>query len=334
VIVSERLLDRRRTPAVDEREPAGMPAREFNRRFGGSCRTKHVLPLPMRRRAWLQLGWRIARNRVALLERRPYPLPAQSELPLEFIRLDPWEADYLYVLAAQAEVGIVEIGRMRGGSTFLLAAANARVPIWSIDVAPEDDERLRSLLDEHQLGANVSLLVGNSQTDPFAEIGPFDLLFVDGDHSYAGCSRDLHAFVPRLAEQGHVLLHDSYQDCPVQQAVVDYLAEDDLDIVRSPFIPAAHWHSSYGSVAHLRRPREEPSTSDRSLTPRPSATRRHPEVAPRRRRPVRLVAATAAILAAIFMLLPEALGDWPYDPISHSSNGHPAHHAPPVRSAS
>jgi len=235
-------------------EPPGMTPREFMARFGGSCRTKHVVRLPARRSAWLALGWSILRGRVSFAERRLYPLPDSSELPPELIRLDPWEAGYLYAVAARARLGIVEIGRRHGGSTFLLACANQQVPIWSIDIQPSDDEHLRALLRSKDVGENVELLVGNSQRDPFPEIGEFDLVFVDGGHAYSSCSADLKAFVPRLSPGGHIVLHDSYQGRQIQPAVLDFLEQTPLDFIRSPYIPAAHWHTSHGSIAHLRKP--------------------------------------------------------------------------------
>ena len=229
-----------------------MAAKEFMARFGGSLRTKHVVPVPARRSAWARFAWSIARGRVTFVDRRFYPLPDRSELPAEFIRLDPWEASYLYAVAAQARRGIVEIGRLWGGSTFLLACANKRVPIWSIDIDPRDDRQLEGFFRAHGVGHNVELLAGNSQLDPFLEIGELDFVFVDGAHSHQGCSADLNAFVTRLVPGGHVVLHDCYQGRMVQQAVLDFLDENDLETVRSPYIPAAHWHTSYGSMAHLR----------------------------------------------------------------------------------
>src|SRR5262249_22567945 len=170
------------------------------------------------------------------------------------IRLDPWEAEYLFLIASRAELGIVEIGRLHGGSTFLLACANRDVPIWSIDVDPRDDPSLTNLLRQEGVGTNVSLLVGDSRTDPFSELGEFDVLFVDGDHSTEGCAEDLHRFYPQLAPGGHILLHDSYPGTGVQDAAIAFGDEADLKTIRSPYIIASHWHTDYGSMAHFQKP--------------------------------------------------------------------------------
>jgi hypothetical protein len=83
-----------------------------------------------------------------------------------------------------AKRGILEIGRFNGGSVFLMACANPAVPIYSIDIAPQDDARLREIFRTQGVGANVKLIVGDSQRERSPEVGSFDVLLVDGDHSY------------------------------------------------------------------------------------------------------------------------------------------------------
>src|SRR5439155_10026060 len=139
----------------------GLTPGEFVERFGGACRTKHLLVLPARGRQWPVFVARLCLGRIPTANRRIYAMPSsRGGLPAEFIRLHPWEAEYLVLVASQATRGIVEIGRLKGGSTFLLACANPGVPIWSIDKHPADDEGLRRLLDANGVGANVRLLVG------------------------------------------------------------------------------------------------------------------------------------------------------------------------------
>jgi predicted O-methyltransferase YrrM len=229
----------------------GMSFARFYERYGASCRTKNTLVLPSDRRGRLRFAARLLLGRLETTDRRLFSPPASSELPPEFIRLDPWEAGYLYAIAQTAERGVVEIGRFDGGSTFLLACANGHVPIWSIDLSPRDDELLRNLLAAHGFGERVELFVGDSHEGDFAEIGEYDLLFVDGDHTRAGCLADLERFVPPLRPGGHVLVHDCYADMEVQQAVLEFLGRDELDVVRWPYNPSSHWHTSAGSIAHL-----------------------------------------------------------------------------------
>jgi predicted O-methyltransferase YrrM len=331
-------------PSAAERERTGVPAagltaREFMTRFGASCRTKHLMLLPTGRRALAGFAWRLARGRETALDRRPYALPRRSSLPREFIRLDPWEASYLYMVAARATHGILEVGRFHGGSTFLLACANPHVPIWSIDLEPQDDGLLRSLLEEHGVGANVHLIVGDSQHGAHPEIGAYDLLFVDGDHSYEGCSADLRSHLPGLRPGGHVLLHDSYDGSPVQRAAIELSEQDGIETVRSPYVIASHWTTSFGSIAHFHTPPAPDSAP--TLAPDPAVRRERarsapapaPPVARRRTSPIRgkLVAAgaVALFLFGLFGVVPELLGDWPYNPWGVDSRSAHVSHAPP-----
>jgi predicted O-methyltransferase YrrM len=222
----------------------------FYERYGASLRRKHLLVVPPGLRGRLSFAAAALAGRVSP-DRRLWTLPARSSLPREFIRLEPWEAEYLFLLARRANRGIVEIGRLRGGSTFLLACANKSVPIWSIDVTPQDDLTLRRLFKENNVGHNVDLLVGDSHVALFPAIDDFDLLFVDGDHSYTGCRADLDRFVSRLAPAGHLAVHDCYAGGSVHDAVLDYAAEVNLIPVRAPYIIGSHWHTDYGSIGHF-----------------------------------------------------------------------------------
>jgi hypothetical protein len=226
---------------------------EFVQRFGGSCRTKHLVRQPDSLSGILAYGWATVRGRLAGESKRVYPWPAHSELPGEFIRLDPWEAQYVFTVAKLARHGIVEIGRYQGGSTFLLAFANREVPIWSIDKDAVDDSTLSRTLEGIGIGANVELLTGSSYEDEFPGIGVYDLLFIDGNHSYRAVTGDLERFYPLMSPGGNVLLHDCWDET-VQQAVRDFVAKTpDVQIVRSPYVPAAHWLTEYGSIGHLRK---------------------------------------------------------------------------------
>ena len=299
-------------------------------RYGGSCRTKNLLVLPTRRRELASFAWKLVRGRLPTVNRRPFAPHGSSRLPREFIRLDPWEAEYLFLVAARARRGIVEIGRFHGGSTFLLACANPEIPIWSIDLAPQDDERLRTLFAQESVGDNVRLLIGDSQHGLFSGIGPYDLLFIDGDHSYEGCTADLESHFSSLAPGGHVLLHDSYDDgaLDVQQAVIDFCDRHEVETLRSPYNIASHWHTSAGSIAHLRKPRatESEGTPAAPVAPRRAAGRPAPRPAPRRPR-TRVAAAVvaAAFILGVFGGLPELLGDWPYNPFGKNSRAVHAH---------
>lgn len=230
-----------------------MKFEEFYPRFAGSCRTKHLnlgLWAAITKVVGRSLGLggyqpKPSRNK------RPWRLPKPKDLPAEFIRVDPWEMEYLFLLASSATQGIVEIGRNKGGSLFILACANEMVPIYSVDLKPRNDQRLLRLFKEQEVGANVELLVGDSQTTKYPQIGAIDLLFVDGDHSYEGCLKDLENWWPHVAPGGHIVAHDCYFPNPPQRAVIDFIDAHEVNVVRTPYIPPTHWHGASGSLAHF-----------------------------------------------------------------------------------
>ena len=215
----------------------------FFAKFGGSARSKNIITL---------LPPFIARGDPAR-NRRAFSLPEQSGLPKEFIRLCPWEMEYVYAVARRARRGVIETGRFNGGSCFLMACAAPDVPIHSIDIAPQNDDLLRQLFQQHDVGKNVNLIVGDSQKTKYPQIGQVDLLFVDGDHSYDGCMNDMVNWYDNLVPNGHLLVHDSYLgQWGVQDAIADFMdRHPELQVVQSPFIGAFYWHYPAGSIAHL-----------------------------------------------------------------------------------
>ncbi|MCC6920794.1 MAG: class I SAM-dependent methyltransferase [Alphaproteobacteria bacterium] len=216
-----------------------MKLSEFLERFSGGFRRKHI-------NSPIDTAWaKTSRNK------RIHFLAAKAEIPQEFIRLDPWEGEYLFIVAERAKQGIVEIGRFNGGSTFLMGCANPRVPIWSVDIAPQDDERLKKVLAKAKIEADIRLIVGDSQNKRYPEVGLFDVLFIDGDHSYDGCMRDMKNWYDLLAPGGSVLLHDCYAGCEVMDAVIDFTRAHEVQMLRSPYILASHWTYPTGSMMHF-----------------------------------------------------------------------------------
>lgn len=129
------------------------------------------------------------------------------------------EAALLYRLARDAgRATIVEIGRFKGGSTVLFAAAMEEgSALWSYDLhvpalpglrGAELDAELADALRRLGRDAGVHLVVGDSRTVDLPP-GPFDILFVDGDHSYEGARADIERWSPHVREGGHLLFHDA-----------------------------------------------------------------------------------------------------------------------------
>jgi len=131
---------------------AMMDYQTFFTRFAGSARTKHLQQPPGERGSAEQKRGK-----------RRFAIPQDSELPKKFIRLCPWEMEYLFTVARRARKGILETGRFNGGSLFVMAcAAPEGVPIHSIDIAPKDDARLGKFLERFCPQAKVELIVGDA----------------------------------------------------------------------------------------------------------------------------------------------------------------------------
>jgi predicted O-methyltransferase YrrM len=131
------------------------------------------------------------------------------------LRLD--EAGLLYRLVRELEPDlVVEIGRFRGGSTFLLAAAlDGKGIVHSYDIATRQghdgnalDRELIAALERFGLRERVELHVADSRTAS-PPSGAIDLLFVDGDHSEEGVRKDFEHWSPHVRVGGHVLFHDA-----------------------------------------------------------------------------------------------------------------------------
>jgi predicted O-methyltransferase YrrM len=186
---------------------------------------------------------------------------SSNQLNRGIASLDLDEAAYLWRLARGLEpTTLVEIGRFRGGSTILLAAAidpTSRLVSYDLhvkhggrDEGAERDRVLQGALEQLGLAGRVELVVGDSRTAPQPE-EPCGLVFVDGDHSYEGVRGDYERWRPKIPPGGHLVLHDARAprdltscDPAVAQLVAEIVRDDG-----ALFEDAG----GAGSLAHFRR---------------------------------------------------------------------------------
>jgi predicted O-methyltransferase YrrM len=161
------------------------------------------------------------------------------------------EAALLYRVARDGGPGtLAEIGRFKGGSTVITAAAmDAGAELWSYDLSSENDRELLDALRRLGLDARVHLVVGDSRS---VELPPAPLrsLFVDGDHSYEGARADYLRWRGLVAPGGNLLFPDAVDTggygnhYPGIARLVAEIERDDGDFERRP---------DAGSVAHFVR---------------------------------------------------------------------------------
>jgi predicted O-methyltransferase YrrM len=168
------------------------------------------------------------------------------------------EAALLYRLARRVGAGrVVEIGRFKGGSTFLIAAAlDAGGEVWSYDLhVPSPgldgtalDRGLLEALRRYGLEDRVRLIVGDSRTaDPPDRC---DLVLIDGDHSYEGVRADWERWRELVPSGGRVLFHDAVDYggfgtfCDGVGRLVAEIERSDAGFSREP---------GAGSIAHFVR---------------------------------------------------------------------------------
>lgn len=167
------------------------------------------------------------------------------------------------VVATRAR-NILEIGRQRGYTTLALAAAckfiemgwdepeqNKVRPdvdykafearkggmVWSVDCTPRPEAE--ALIEKYGLGRYVTYVNQDSTDVIFPEQTQFDLMFIDGDHTFDGCLRDVTKFVIKnLKPGGYFILHDYFgwyingKSCsPIMQVVQKCLGDFDQVLI-------------------------------------------------------------------------------------------------------
>ncbi len=166
------------------------------------------------------------------------------------------EAKFLGLLATitPAQGAIVEIGSYRGRSTVMLAKVAAHYglgPMVAIDphnspilLNPDGSNRFSSYEDflQNIRGAGVAdhvepHLAYSTALSPTWN-RPIRLLWIDGDHSYPGAKADFDGFLPHLAPNGVLALHDALSNFagPIRVFVEEILRSD-------RFGPAGFLHS-------------------------------------------------------------------------------------------
>lgn len=204
----------------------------------GTHGVKHLLRSLIRRAAATRIGWKlieaatmpeVSDRHFGAVQQWPQALRGFDDLVFLFnitglnkglISQNLDEAAHLYRVASELPAGatIVEVGRFKGGSTLLIAAAMpAGAELHSYDLhvelppgftAEAIDAGIRAALERYGLGENVTLHVADSRSVELPAAG-VDLLFLDGDHSYEGVRADFEHWLPALRPGASLFFHDA-----------------------------------------------------------------------------------------------------------------------------
>jgi len=145
------------------------------------------------------------------------------------------EAAYLYrVVRAMAEPSVLEVGRYKGGTTFLLAAAGARVVSLELrEPHPGCDDQLRRALDRFGLLDRVELVLCASEAFEIVNGTRFDLVFFDALTDYESASKEIVRLWSAIPGGGSLIVRDGspYAATDVRAALTApmVLAASELD---------------------------------------------------------------------------------------------------------
>jgi predicted O-methyltransferase YrrM len=107
----------------------------------------------------------------------------------------------------------LEVGVHLGRSLWTARqASKPSVEVYGVDIV--DDPKIEGTI----------FLQGDSTTMPFDK--EIDVIFIDGDHSYEGCKKDIENWYPRMKKGGVMLFHDCDETSPgVVQAVKEFVEQ-------------------------------------------------------------------------------------------------------------
>ncbi|MEO1129222.1 MAG: class I SAM-dependent methyltransferase [Planctomycetota bacterium] len=160
-----------------------------------------------------------------LLHAKPRGVAWACEIQAQLL---PRERLFLYAtIMAKAPMRVLEIGAYEGYSSSIIDMAlrdlGANGRLVSVDPAPCLDFDWEDRFDDR------ASLVRRPSPDGLSEAlersgGPFEFVFVDGDHEYEGVLADLRGVAEVTAPDALIVLHDAYYE-PLQRACMDALAE-------------------------------------------------------------------------------------------------------------
>jgi GT2 family glycosyltransferase/predicted SAM-dependent methyltransferase/predicted O-methyltransferase YrrM len=152
-------------------------------------------------------------------------------------KIDGWmseeELSFLGSHAAEAKTAL-QIGCYKGRSSYVIGK-NIKGSLLDIDSFVGDFGNALSSADlaatyikniDELLGTKIEVMIGNSQDILKILNKKFDLIFIDGSHSYINVKKDIQLSIPLLRPGGLLCGHDYSHSLEVKRAVDDIFGEN------------------------------------------------------------------------------------------------------------
>lgn len=127
----------------------------------------------------------------------------------------------------------LEIGTFQGGSALMVGSALDAVGgdgrMYCVDPEPRISPENWSKI-EHRATLFQGYSPGILNEVAAAAGRRFDLVLIDGDHSYKGAKRDAEGVLPYVAQGGYIVFHDSFNP-EVRRAIDDFVREHPTELV-------------------------------------------------------------------------------------------------------
>jgi predicted O-methyltransferase YrrM len=143
----------------------------------------------------------------------------------------------LYEVASRyiGEGKMLEVGSYLGASSVILAEVISKkssagrlycVDTWQNDAMTEGKRPTLEQFESNtsRWSSSIEKVMGNSREVEIPDQGPFDLVFIDGDHSYEGAKSDAARFSGLVRTNGVLVFHDANR-AEVARVVGEVLAE-------------------------------------------------------------------------------------------------------------
>jgi len=132
----------------------------------------------------------------------------RNDIKVCIAQVQPELTDFMFWLQDKDIKRILEIGIFEGGTLmcwkFLFPTAYA----CGIDIGGNDHSPLHELGNKY--GFNLMLNTDSHHPETFEKLRheKFDMLFIDGDHTYEGVKKDFEMYSSLVTENGMVVIHD------------------------------------------------------------------------------------------------------------------------------